>query len=141
MKRWRSMSVKTQIDSTNLGIIRNSKVKYVKAEAFKKHEKIRDMEFEQKLCELTTFNVNKVNTEKYDSFKENKDSNSKWLEPSIVIDSLNEDSEEDKIKPYTVNPLSSPPLSSPPHEIGEISVFKKIWCKFRLFFIWIITKI
>ena len=28
-----------------------------------------------------------------------------------------------------------------PHEIEKISVVKKIWCKFRLFFIWINTKI
>ena len=33
------------------------------------------------------------------------------------------------------------PLYLVPHEFGKISVVKKIWCKFRLFFIWIITKI
>ena len=33
------------------------------------------------------------------------------------------------------------PFVQSPHEIGKISVVDKIWFKFRLFFIWIITKI
>lgn len=93
------MSVKTHIDSKNLGIIRNSKVKYVKAEAFKRHEKIRDMEFEQKLWELITFNSNWPNLKKNDSFKVNDNLNSEWLEQTNIIEPLNEDPEEDKIKP------------------------------------------
>ena len=98
IKRSRSKSTKHQDDSTNLGIIRNSKVKYVKAEVFKKHEKIRDMEFEQKLWEMTSYNVDGANINKNDSYKEIKDSNSQWpiIENSNIIESLRNDSDSDE---------------------------------------------
>lgn len=95
------MSVKTQFDSSNLGIIRSSKVKYVKAEAFKRHEKIRDKEFEEKLCELMTFNHNKPILKKNDSFKENKNSNYHLFEQTNIIEPLNEDSDDERVKPIT----------------------------------------
>ena len=100
MKKSKSISTKHQNDSTNLGIIRNSKVRYVKAEAFKKHEKIRDMEFEKKLWELTSFNADatNINTDKLKI--EVKDSNSHWqiMENSNNIESLRDDSDSDDPK-------------------------------------------
>uniref|UniRef100_A0A7S3KP86 Uncharacterized protein n=1 Tax=Euplotes crassus TaxID=5936 RepID=A0A7S3KP86_EUPCR len=52
MKKSKSMACNVKEDSLNLGIKRNSKVKYVKADVFRKHEKIRDQLFEEKISEL-----------------------------------------------------------------------------------------
>ena len=47
----------------------------------------------------------------------------------------------DGMNPYTVKPFVQSPLCLvPPHEIGKISVVRKIWCNFILIFNWIVTK-
>jgi hypothetical protein len=86
-------------NSTNMGIKRNPKVKYVKAEVFRKHEKLREQEFEDKICQLVNFNNN--NNEHIGEGSDNVNANSNFqrnlLENSKGIESLeDDDQEEDK---------------------------------------------
>jgi len=76
-------------------------VKYVKAEAFKKHEKLRDLAFEKKLSELTSFNQTSTYRKQQDFAKENRHSNLHWqlIENSNGIEYLNNESVPDEDKP------------------------------------------
>ena len=60
--------------------------------------------------------------------------------PSKDMSSLNYQATMDTNRTEVLTNIVKPFIQSLPHEIGKISVVKKIWCNFRSFFIWIITK-
>lgn len=84
-------------DSTNLGIKRNPRIKYVKADVFRKHEKIRDQEFEEKICELASINKIQQEPEPRHSFVDKSDSKFQrnLIENSNRIESLEDESEDE----------------------------------------------
>lgn len=97
----------TEETSLNMSIKRNPKVRYVKAEVFRKHEKLRDQQFEDKISELAAPNKPNNEQENKYSYFGNADScfQTNLLENSKRIDSLEESDEEE-----------------PPHESGEFII-------------------
>lgn len=97
LKRSKSLGVHAVDEPKTLGIKRNPKVKYVKADVFRKHEKIRDQEFEDKICELASFN--NINNQPADehSFRKRSDQEFQrnFFENSKGIESLDDESEDD----------------------------------------------
>ena len=98
LKRSKSVNVCDGEDPHSTEFKRNPRVKYVKADIFKKHEKLRNEQFEQKICELISCNINNPSNTQIGNGKENKDSNLQrnLLENSNGIDSLDEDSEPEE---------------------------------------------
>lgn len=97
MKRSKSMHQSAGSSSLNVGIKRNPKIKYVKAEVFRKHEKIRDQQFEDKLCQLMSCSGEKEAQEQKDCEMGTSDANFQRnvLENSREFGSLSESDEED----------------------------------------------
>lgn len=93
--------------SLNMEIKRNPKVRYVKAEVFRKHEKLRDQQFEDKISELAAPNKSNNEQENKYSYFGNADPcfRRNLLENSKGIDSLEESDEEEL-----------------PHESGEFII-------------------
>lgn len=98
LKRSKSMHHVPVENSANLGIKRNPKVKYVKAEVFRKHERIRDQEFENKISQLMSFNNVHNEHPGEDEYGVNNNSNFKrnLLENSNAMDWFEEESEVDQ---------------------------------------------
>lgn len=80
-----------------MSIKRNPNIKYVKAEVFRKHERIRDQEFEDKIWELFSFNKEAKESvdQPFNLEKSNSNFQRNLLENSKGIESLEESDEED----------------------------------------------
>jgi hypothetical protein len=97
IKRTKSMHHPAEETPLDMNIKRNPKVRYVKAEVFRKHEKIREQLFEDKIWELAAPNKLNIIKEHKHSYFDSADPffQRNLLENSKGIESLEESDDEE----------------------------------------------